>query len=94
MNKKRSVLIAMLGLLLTAGAGSALAQNPNCPRANCPNAGQTCPNPECPRGANAGKGGPAAMNRGARRGARMAAGCPRANGANNPVVQPKEEKKQ
>ena len=88
MNKKRSVLIATLGLLLTAGAITAPAQNPNCPRANCPNAGQNCP-----RGANAGKGGPVGMNRGARRGARMTTGCPRVNAGNNSAVQPKEEKK-
>ena len=94
MNNKRSFLIAMLGLLLTAGAGSALAQNPNCPRANCPNAGQNCPNQQCPR-TNAGKRGPA-MNRGARRGARMAANCPRMAGAsgNNSAVPPSQEKKQ
>jgi hypothetical protein len=94
MNKKRSLLIAMVGLLLTVGAGSALAQNPNCPRGNCPNPGQTCPNPQCPRGANAGKRGPAAMNRGARRGARMAAKCPRLAATTNATVQPPEEKKQ
>ncbi len=86
MTTKRTLLTAATSLLLlTAGAGIALAQNQNCPRPNCPNPGQNCAKTECPRGANAGKGGQA-MNRGARRGAGMANNtCPRA--AANTTVQ-------
>lgn len=66
MNRKRSLLSVAFALLLAAG--SLLAQNPNCPRANCPNPGQNCPrNGQCARQGNKAGNGPAA-NRGMRRG--------------------------
>jgi hypothetical protein len=73
MIRNRSILSGVLALIVAAG--TAFAQNQNCPRANCPNPGQNCPrNGQCMRQGNA-KGGPGAMNRGMRRGAGMRANC-------------------
>ena len=82
MTRNRTLLSAALTLLFTAGA--ALAQNQNCPRANCPNPGQNCPrNGQCMRQGGNARGGPAAVNRGMGRG-RMMGGNGSGNAVNTP----------
>lgn len=89
MIRKCSIVSGALALVFAAG--TALAQNRNCPRANCPNPGQNCPrNGQCMRQGGP-RRGPAAMKRGMRGGATMGPNCRGNATAGSTAAQPEKK---